>query len=87
MPGQKEAVQVPDAPAGTFVWRVVDHASAAPEQTLDAVLSRAVTMSTPGKVERYGLTCSRGGEVRQRSTVLLGRGQVRTLDRRRRRRG
>ena len=39
-----------------------------------------VRSRTPGTVERYTLTCSVGGTVRQRSTVLIDRGQVRRLD-------
>ncbi len=79
LPGEKEAVQIPDAAAGTYVLRVVNYASVAPEYTLDAGLYESVTRTTAGRQERYTLTCIRGGKVRMQTKVLVHRGQVRRL--------
>lgn len=78
--GEKEKATILDATPGTYVLRVINFASVTPSYTLTAGTYAAQTKLTKGKTERYTLTCSRGGKVKLRTTVLVDRGQVRALD-------
>lgn len=80
LPATDEVVEVTDAKPGTYVLRVVNYASAAPSYTLTAELFDGRVVHTEGKRERYTLTCSVGGKVRQTTQVFIDRGQVRRLD-------
>ena len=80
LPGEKEQVELPDAPAGTYVLRVVNYASASPTYTLTESFFAAVTKKTKGKRESYTLTCEKDGKVLQTSKVFIARGQVKRLD-------
>lgn len=79
-PGEKEHVSLFDAPAGTYVLRVINYSSAAPSYTLTSGAYDSVVKHTQGVKERYVLTCERGGKVMLRTTVYVARGQVRDLD-------
>lgn len=78
-PGEKEQAVVTDAAPGTYVFRVVNYASVTPSHTLSAQLFASEVRTTPGKRERYTLTCSRGGKVLSRTQLFIDRGQVRAL--------
>ena len=79
-PGSKESTDIANAPAGTYVVRVVNFASVSPTYTVSVGLHDAVTKHTVGKREAYTLTCSVMGKVRQTLTVYVDRGQRRALD-------
>ncbi|WP_435742297.1 M14 family zinc carboxypeptidase [Nocardioides sp. SYSU DS0663] len=78
--GVKEGTQVDDPAPGTYVVRVINFASVSPSYTLDLALHESVTVRTPGKRERYTLTCEKGGKVLQTTKVFVDRGQVRRID-------
>jgi hypothetical protein len=80
LPGEKEQVEVTDAPAGTYVLRVVNYASLSPTYTLEASQFDTVVKRTAGKREAYVMTCEKNGKVLQRDRVFINRGQTRTLD-------
>jgi hypothetical protein len=79
-PGSKESTDIANAPAGTYVVRVVNFASVSPTYTLTVGLHDAVTKWTVGKREAYTLTCAVQGTVRQTTKVYVDRGQLRSLD-------
>jgi len=79
-PGSKESTDIANAPAGTYVVRVVNFASVSPTYTVSVGLHDAVTKWTDGKREAYTFTCAVDGEVLQTMKVYVGRGQVRSLD-------
>ncbi|NYG54546.1 M14 family zinc carboxypeptidase [Nocardioides perillae] len=79
-PATVESAQIVDAAPGTYVLRVVNYASVTPTYDLTAALFDSVTKRTKGKVERYTLTCSRGGKVLGRTSVLIDRGQTKALN-------
>ncbi|MEJ7834152.1 MAG: M14 family metallopeptidase [Nocardioides sp.] len=79
-PGEKEQADILDAAPGTYVLRVINFASASPTYTLTSSLFSTTTQQTPGKREKYTLTCEKKGKVLQRTTVFVDRGQVRTPD-------
>ena len=79
-PGEKEHVSLSDAPAGTYVLRVVNYSSVAPSYTLTSGAYDSVARHTQGVKERYVLTCERDGKIELRTTVYVARGQVRNLD-------
>ena len=79
--GEKERATVSDAPAGTYVVRVINYASATPTYTVDVKQFHAVTRYTPGRKESYTLTCERrNGTVLQRLRVYVERGQRKPID-------
>ena len=79
--GEKERATVSDAPAGTYVIRVINFASATPTYTVDVKQFEAVTRYTPGRKESYTLTCERrNGTVLQRMRVYVERGQRKPID-------
>ncbi len=80
LPGEKESTSIYDQPAGTYVFRVINYSSVAPEYTLDIDLHDTVTRRTSGKREAYTLTCEKKGKVLQRSTVFINRGQEKRVD-------
>ncbi|GAB3247674.1 M14 family metallopeptidase [Nocardioides dilutus] len=80
LPGEKEVADVPNAEPGTYVLRVINYASVSPTYTLKASLFDAVTKTTPGKREKYLLTCEVKGKVLQRKLIYVDRGQVRNLN-------
>ncbi|GAB2778616.1 M14 family zinc carboxypeptidase [Nocardioides salsibiostraticola] len=80
-PGEKESAQVVDAPRGTYVLRVVNFASVSPTYTLTTQAFGATIKSTPGKRERYTLTCERkNGKVLQSRKLFIDRGDVKTVN-------
>ncbi len=79
--GEKERATVSNAPAGTYVIRVINFASATPTYTVDVKQFDAVTRYTAGRKESYTLTCERrNGQVLQSMKVFLERGQRRVVD-------
>jgi hypothetical protein len=80
LPGQKELVEIPNASAGTYVLRVVNYASAAPEYTLTAGLFATSTRWTAGRREAYTLTCEKNGKVLQTARVYVDRGVQKQID-------
>ncbi len=80
LPGEKEHTTLFEAGAGTYVFRVINYSSVAPEYTLDVARFDSVTKRTPGKRETYTLTCEKKGKVLQRSQVFIGRGQEKRVD-------
>lgn len=80
LPATDELVEVRGATPGEYVLRVVNYASVAPSYTLTAQSYDGRTVRTPGRKEAYVLTCERGGKVRLRTTVVVGRGQLKRLD-------
>jgi hypothetical protein len=79
-PGEKEKVSLIDAGRGTYVLRVVNYASAAPTFTLTTEAFDSKTKTTKGGVERYTLTCERGGKVKASKKILVKRGQVKKFN-------
>jgi len=79
-PGSKESTDIANAPAGTYVVRVVNFASVSPTYTVSVGLHDAVTKHTTGEREAYTLTCAVHGKVRQTLKVYVDRGQLRSLD-------
>ena len=79
-PGSKESTDTANAPAGTYVVRVVNFASVSPTYTVSVGLHDAVTRHTTGEREAYTLTCAVHGKVRQTVKVYVDRGQLRSLD-------
>ena len=80
LPGSKEMVELPSAPAGTYVLRVTNYASASPTYTLTESFFDARTLTTEGKREAYTLTCEKKGKVLQTVRVFIGRGQTKQVD-------
>jgi hypothetical protein len=78
--GDKERVDINGAPAGTYVLRVINFASATPTYTLTEELFNSVTRHTVGKRERYTLTCEKHGKVLQTERVFIARGGVKWID-------
>ena len=71
----------PTPPAGTYVLRVINYASATPSYTLDVELFDARHQAHAGPAESYVLTCeSRNGKVLQTQRIFVDRGQVKKLD-------
>lgn len=79
-PAEKESVTVTDAARGTYVVRVVNYASLTPSYDLRIAGFDARTRTTQGSVERYTLTCERGGRVLDSQRVLVERGETVSLD-------
>ena len=79
-PGEKELADIADAEPGTYVLRVINYASASPTYTLKVDQFAATVKSTPGKRERYTLTCEVGGKVLQTKRVFVDRGQVKKVN-------
>ncbi len=80
LPGTKEHVALSLAARGTYVLRVINYASVAPSITLTAEAFDSVTKTTRGKRERYRLTCSVGGKVKEAQQIYVDRGQVKELN-------
>lgn len=81
--GDKESTDIANAPAGNYVLRVINFASASPSYSLNVGLFKSVTKWTVGKREAYTLTCAVRGKVLTAQRVYVDRGQVRALDLRR----
>ncbi len=80
-PGEKERVELVDVARGTYVLRVVNFASVSPTYTLTSRAFGATTKRTPGKRERYTLTCERkNGKVLQKRKIFIKRGQVKRVN-------
>ena len=73
-------MEISDAPAGTYVLRVINFASATPSYTLTESHFHAVTRTTTGKLEKYRLTCEKNGKVLQSRELLIGRGDQKRID-------
>ncbi|MDO9497952.1 MAG: M14 family zinc carboxypeptidase [Nocardioides sp.] len=80
LPGSKEMVELPNAPAGTYVIRVTNYASASPTYTLTESFFDARTVTTKGTRESYRLTCEKNGKVLQSVQVFIGRGHTLQVD-------
>lgn len=78
--GEKERALVQDPRPGTYVLRVENFASAAPQWTLTASQFDTTDQTLPGLVESYNLTCEKRGEVLQRTKVTVDRGQQGKID-------
>ena len=79
-PGSKEQVQVPDAPAGTYVVRVVNYASVSPSYTVEIGQYASTASSTEGKREKYTLSCEVDGKTMASRKVFIDRGQVKRFN-------
>ena len=73
-------MRLTDAARGTYVLRVVNHASVAPTYTVTTAAFDSTIRTTEGRVERYTLTCEKGGKVKASKKVLVERGQVMKLN-------
>lgn len=80
LPTQKEEVLLVQPPAGTYVLRVINYLSITPTYTLTAATFETEELVTPGLVEAWTLTCEVGGQVLQRSAVVVDRGQQAKVD-------
>jgi hypothetical protein len=83
LPGEKELVELTSFEPGDYVLRVINYASASPTYTLKATLMEEKVIDTeviPGKVERWTLTCEKGGKVLQTVQVRVDRGEVKPVD-------
>lgn len=80
IPSEKEEVLLVEPAAGTYVLRVINFASITPTYTLTADTYETDLIVTGGLVEAWTLTCEVGGEVLQRSAVVVDRGQQAKVD-------
>ena len=80
MQGEKEQVQVPDAPAGTYVVRVVNYASVSPSYTVEIGQYASTASFTEGKREKYTLSCEVDGKTMASRKVFIDRGQVKRFN-------
>jgi hypothetical protein len=81
--GEKEQVELTSFEAGDYVLRVINFASVSPTYTLTAALLQEKVVDTevvPGKVERWTLTCEKGGKVLQTLQVRVDRGDLARVD-------
>ena len=83
LPGSGEAVEIPDAPAGTYVIEVINYASVTPSYTVEVGQFSAKSSKVKGIKERYVLTCEVDGKVESKKNLYIDRGQVKKLDLRR----
>ena len=73
--GEKERALVNAPEPGTYVLRVTNFASVAPQWTLTAELFDTHQETIPGLVENYTLTCEKNGTVLQQKPVVVDRGE------------
>jgi Zinc carboxypeptidase len=73
--GEKERVLLQSPQPATYVLRVTNFASVAPQWTLTAATYDAFEKSVPGLIENYTLSCERNGTVLQSKPVVVDRGQ------------
>ncbi|WP_292606212.1 M14 family zinc carboxypeptidase [Nocardioides sp. REDSEA-S30_B4] len=83
LPGSGEAVEIPDAPAGTYVIEVINYASVTPSYTVEVGQFSAKSSKVKGIKERYVLTCEVDGKVESKKNLYIDRGQVKKFDLRR----
>ena len=83
LPGSGEAVEIPDAPAGTYVIEVINYASVTPSYTVEVGQFSATASKVKGVKESYVLTCEVDGKVQSKKNLYIARGQVKKLDLRR----
>jgi hypothetical protein len=83
LPGSGEAVEIPDAPAGTYVIEVINYASVTPTYTVEVGQFSAKSSKVKGTKESYVLTCEVDGKVESKKNLYIARGQVKKLDLRR----
>ncbi len=63
--------------------RVINFASTTPTYTLTSTLFNSTTVSSetvPGLIENWTLTCEKAGQVLQRESVVIDRGEQRKVD-------
>jgi hypothetical protein len=77
---EKERVLLQEPEQGTYVLRVINYASVAPQWTLTASLFNAESETVFGLVENWTLTCEKDGQVLQREPVVVDRGQQVKVD-------
>lgn len=73
--GVKDRVLLQNPAQGTYVLKVVNASSVAPNWTLTASLFDADTATTGGLVENWTLTCEKNGKVLETASVVVERGQ------------
>ncbi|MDP9443944.1 MAG: carboxypeptidase [Actinomycetota bacterium] len=78
--GVKERALVQNPQPGTYVLRVSNFASAAPQWTLTASLFDTSEETIPGLIENYTLSCEKRGEVLQQVPVIVDRGEQIKVD-------
>ena len=83
LPGSGEAVEIPDAPAGTYVIEVINYASVTPTYTVEVGQFSAKSSKVKGIKESYVLTCEVKGTVETKKNIYIARGQTKKLDLRR----
>ncbi len=90
-PGAKEEVQIPDAPAGTYIVRVVNFASVSPTYTVEVGQYAATQTRSEGTRESYTLTCEAKGRTTGAASakpksgsaakeIFIDRGQVKKMN-------
>ena len=81
--GEKESAEIAAPAPGDYVLRVINFASTTPTYTLKSTLFDSTTVSSetvPGLIENWTLTCEKAGEVLQRESVVIDRGEQRKVD-------
>ncbi|MGH3357091.1 MAG: M14 family zinc carboxypeptidase [Nocardioidaceae bacterium] len=78
--GEKERALVNSPEPGTYVLRVTNFASVAPQWTLTAETFDTTEQTIPGLVENYTLSCERDGSVLQQEPVVVDRGEQVKVD-------
>jgi len=73
--GEKERVLLQSPEPASYVLRVTNFASVAPQWTLTAATYDTFEQTVPGLIENYTLTCEKDGAVLQRKPVIVDRGQ------------
>jgi hypothetical protein len=79
-PPEKEQVDLVNAEPGTYIIRVINYSSISPTFELTTELYKAITKTTPGKKEKYTMTCEVGGKVVETRSVFIDRGQVKNFN-------
>ena len=72
---EKERALVESPEPGSYVLRVENYASVAPTWTMTASLFDATTVTVPGLVEEWTLSCERDGVVLDQTGVVVDRGE------------
>ena len=73
--GEKERVLLEEPQPATYVLRVTNFASVAPQWTLEAGLFDSTQETVPGLIENYTLTCEKDGQIVQQRPVIVDRGE------------
>ncbi|HEX2175096.1 MAG TPA: M14 family zinc carboxypeptidase [Nocardioidaceae bacterium] len=73
--GEKERALVSAPEPGTYVLRVTNFASVAPQWTLTAEEFDTTAQDISGLIENYTLSCERDGTVLQQTPVVVDRGE------------